>query len=103
MKRLSLPMYDIYHLDTQALTAKLAQRLQADVEWPDDLLLSQTCGYPLMTQLPDVQLVGAFQLSATGCNGTRYRSWLGGARGGWGSRAGGFSRTPRGGMLVFRL
>ena len=42
----------------------------------DDLLLSQTCGYPLMTQLPDVQLVGAFQLSAPGCDGARYRSWL---------------------------
>lgn len=42
----------------------------------DELLLSQTCGYPLMTQLPDVQLVGAFQLSAPGCDGARYRSWL---------------------------
>lgn len=41
-----------------------------------DLLLSQTCGYPLMTQLPDVQLVGAFELSAPGCRGARYRSWL---------------------------
>lgn len=41
-----------------------------------DLLLSQTCGYPLMTQLPDVQLVGAFELSAPGCRGACYRSWL---------------------------
>lgn len=29
-----------------------------------------------MTQLPDVQLVGAFELSAPGCRGARYRSWL---------------------------
>ena len=85
MKRLALPMYDIHHPNTQALSAKLAQRLQADVEWPkdllkhwraSDLLLSQTCGYPLMTQLPEVQLVGAFTLSAPGCDGARYRSWL---------------------------
>ena len=85
MKRLSLPMYDIHRPHTQALTARLAQPLRADVEWPedllahwraDDLLLSQTCGYPLMTQLPDVQLVGAFELSAPGCDGARYRSWL---------------------------
>lgn len=85
MKRLSLPMYDIHHPDTQALTGILAQRLRAEVEWPTDLpthwrdgnlLLSQTCGYPLVTMLPDVQLVGAFQLSAPGCDGARYRSWL---------------------------
>ncbi|MDU6433736.1 MAG: PhnD/SsuA/transferrin family substrate-binding protein [Pantoea sp.] len=85
MKRLSLPMYDIHHPDTRALTGILAQRLRAEVEWPadllahwraDDLLLSQTCGYPLVAMLPDVQLVGAFQLSAPGCDGARYRSWL---------------------------
>lgn len=29
-----------------------------------------------MTQLPDAQLVGAFELSAPGCDGARYRSWL---------------------------
>ena len=29
-----------------------------------------------MTQLPDVQLVGAFELSAPGCRGACYRSWL---------------------------
>lgn len=29
-----------------------------------------------MTQLPEVQLVGAFLLSAPGCDGARYRSWL---------------------------
>ena len=59
--------------------------MQADVAWPRDLLphwrdenllLSQTCGYPLMTLLPDVQLVGAFYARAPGCTGLRYRSWL---------------------------
>jgi len=78
-------MYDIHRPHTQALTATLAQLSGADVEWPEDLLahwragdllLSQTCGYPLMTQLPDVQLVGAFELSAPGCRGACYRSWL---------------------------
>ena len=85
MKRLALPMYDIHHPDTLALAGTLARRLQAELEWPtdllahwraDDLLLSQTCGYPLMTALPEAQLVGAFQLSAPGCDGVRYRSWL---------------------------
>ncbi len=42
----------------------------------DDLLLSQTCGYPLVALLPEVQLVGAFQSRAQGCYGLRYRSWL---------------------------
>lgn len=42
----------------------------------DDLLLSQTCGYPLVTLLPDVQVVGAFCYSAAGCEGPNYTSWL---------------------------
>lgn len=59
--------------------------MQADVAWPQDLLphwrddhllLSQTCGYPLVALLPDVQLVGTFHSSAQGCEGLRYRSWL---------------------------
>mgnify|MGYP004707558051 FL=1 len=59
--------------------------MQAEVEWhsellphwrDENLLLSQTCGYPLVALLPEVQLVGAFQSSAQGCEGLRYRSWL---------------------------
>ena len=59
--------------------------VQVEVAWPsdllphwrdEDLLLSQTCGYPLVALLPNVQLVGAFQSSAQGCAGLRYRSWL---------------------------
>jgi ABC-type phosphate/phosphonate transport system substrate-binding protein len=41
-----------------------------------ELLLSQSCGFPLMTQLPDVQVVGAFHYAAPGCEGVNYRSWL---------------------------
>ena len=90
MPIISLPMYDIHHpttLDlTSALTTLLTQHgLQAEVEWhsellphwrDENLLLSQTCGYPLVALLPEVQLVGAFQSSAQGCEGLRYRSWL---------------------------
>ncbi|ORM68778.1 phosphate/phosphite/phosphonate ABC transporter substrate-binding protein [Pantoea rwandensis] len=90
MPIISLPMYDIHHPTTLGLTAALTTLLkkrgvQAEVEWHSDLLphwrddnvlLSQTCGYPLVTSLPDVQLVGAFQSSAQGCEGLRYRSWL---------------------------
>lgn len=59
--------------------------MPAEVSWPQDLLphwrdeqllLSQTCGYPLVELLPDVQLVGTFLSSAQGCDGQRYRSWL---------------------------
>jgi ABC-type phosphate/phosphonate transport system substrate-binding protein len=41
-----------------------------------DLLLSQTCGYPLVTLLPEVQTVGCFHYSAPGCEGIDYRSLL---------------------------
>lgn len=90
MPIISLPMYDIHHPTTLGLTAALTTLLkqrgvQAEVEWHNellphwrdaDLLLSQTCGYPLVALLPYVQLVGAFQSSAQGCEGLRYRSWL---------------------------
>lgn len=41
-----------------------------------ELLLSQSCGFPLMTLLPDVQVVGTFHYAAPGCEGPHYRSWL---------------------------
>lgn len=40
------------------------------------LILSQTCGYPLVTQLPEVQVVGCFHYTAAGCEGSHYRSFL---------------------------
>ena len=87
---LALPMYAIHPPATQALmqamVALLAQHgITAEPVWPDDLLthwqddrllLSQTCGYPLVSQLPEVQLVGAFHYHAPGCIGRDYRSWL---------------------------
>lgn len=59
--------------------------LPANLSWPDpllphwqrsDLLLSQTCGYPLVTKLTGVQVVGAFHYAAPGCEGPNYRSWI---------------------------
>ena len=42
-----------------------------------DLLLSQTCGYPLTHALAGkVQLVGAFHYAAAGCEGASYRSMV---------------------------
>lgn len=87
---LALPMYDIDRPTTVALSQALvtllaqhgtaAQPIGPDdllTHWQDDrLLLSQTCGYPLMTRLPAVQLVGTFHYSAPGCRGPDYRSWL---------------------------
>lgn len=93
-KLLSFPMYDVHRPDTQALWSSLlpllaqeglaAERLS--IVWPDrdlpshwqdeNLLLSQTCGYPLMTQLPDVQLVGAFHYGVAGCDERAYSSLL---------------------------
>jgi len=87
---LALPMYAIHPPATralmQALGALLAQHdIATQPVWPEDLLahwqdnrllLSQTCGYPLVSQLPAVQLVGAFHYLAPGCTGHNYRSWL---------------------------
>ncbi|MGK3141649.1 phosphate/phosphite/phosphonate ABC transporter substrate-binding protein [Pantoea sp. C2G6] len=88
--RLALPMYAINRPATQALMQAMTtllgrQNIVAQPGWPDDLLahwqderllLSQTCGYPLVTQLAAVQLVGLFHYTAPGCAGPDYRSWL---------------------------
>jgi ABC-type phosphate/phosphonate transport system substrate-binding protein len=49
-----------------------------DAHWRDPrLLLSQTCGHPLVTRLASrVQVVGAFRYTAPGCSGILYRSEL---------------------------
>jgi ABC-type phosphate/phosphonate transport system substrate-binding protein len=91
---LSLPMYDVNRPDTQALWSALMPLLVAEglaaerlnIVWPEDnlpahwqdenLLLSQTCGYPLAKLLPRVQLVGNFHYSAPGCERNLYRSFL---------------------------
>lgn len=88
---IAFPMYDLYRPDTEALIRAVGERLAAkgmtvNSCWPQDallshwrsdaLLLSQTCGFPLVTQLPDVQTVGCFHYSAPGCEGFHYRSLL---------------------------
>lgn len=90
----SLPMYDADPAAAEALWQALAGRLEAHgvegipaaLAWPDDLarhwhdpalLLSQACGYPLVRDLSaSVQLIGAFEYSAQGCEAARYRSLL---------------------------
>lgn len=89
--QIAFPMYDLYRPDSEsllrALQSLLAERgIVAEPVWPEgdlpehwrseDLLLSQTCGFPLVTQLPDVQVVGSFHYSAPGCEGAGYRSFL---------------------------
>ncbi|SEL10263.1 ABC-type phosphate/phosphonate transport system, substrate-binding protein [Kosakonia sacchari] len=87
----SLPMYDLHRADTVALGGVLkelfaARGIIATHVWPppdllthwqeDALLLSQTCGYPLVTQLDKVQTVGCFHYQAPGCEGIGYCSFL---------------------------
>ena len=90
----SLPMY-VSNLDavTQlwaAVAAQLREQGLANtpqaLTWPTDLhahwlnpdlLLSQTCGYPLMDDLAGkVQLIGCFQYDAPGCEGITCHSAL---------------------------
>ncbi|MBC7682504.1 MAG: PhnD/SsuA/transferrin family substrate-binding protein, partial [Ferruginibacter sp.] len=65
-------------LNIASMPAALAQPADLLAHWLDpELLLSQTCGYPLTHALAGrVQLVGAFRYSAPGCDGLRYRSQL---------------------------
>jgi ABC-type phosphate/phosphonate transport system substrate-binding protein len=94
MRIASLPMYDAnpgavgqwWLAISRALLAHGIDDVPEALEWPTDLnahwrdprlLLSQTCGYPLMTTLlREVQVVGAFHYTAPGCSGFRYRSEL---------------------------
>jgi ABC-type phosphate/phosphonate transport system substrate-binding protein len=93
----ALPMYFPPREALQAFWAALADLLRADAAcagldipqtlgWPDDvhaqwqepeLLLSQACGFPLMTLLAGkVQLVGTFAYQAPGVQGIDCRSQL---------------------------
>ena len=94
MRRASLPMYDADPEAVGAWWQAIARALRdqgvADVPlWLDEppelhahwrdpgLLLSQTCGFPLVTTLrDDAQVVGAFRYGAPGCSGIAYRSEL---------------------------
>jgi ABC-type phosphate/phosphonate transport system substrate-binding protein len=89
----SLPMYDLPELEsaTDSLWSVIAAKLiprgidapksltrgaKLDKIWTDpDLLLAQTCGYPLVTSLAGkVQLLATPCYDATGCEGPLYRS-----------------------------
>ena len=93
----ALPMYFPPHAALQAFWADLAALLHADpsiqgigipallsqpadchAQWLEpDLLLSQACGYPLVTQLAGkVQLVGTFAYQAAGVQGIDCKSQL---------------------------
>ena len=94
MRIASLPMYDANQAAVEAWWRAIAHALrvrgvadvpavldkpaQLDAHWRDPrLLLSQTCGYPLVTSLlQSVQVVGAFRYTAPGCSGVDYRSDL---------------------------
>jgi ABC-type phosphate/phosphonate transport system substrate-binding protein len=94
MRIASLPMYDAdpeavgawWRAISRALHAQgvgdvpqsLDEPIELDAHWRDPrLLLSQTCGYPLVTSLRStVQVVGAFHYTAPGCSGVDYRSDL---------------------------
>jgi len=91
---LAFPMYAVNRADNEVLTSCVRALLDKHgvptgdflSGWPQDnllshwrhphLLLSQTCGFPLMTQLPQVQTVGCFHYTAPGCDGIHYRSVL---------------------------
>ena len=76
----------LWELVRQALTAHGLERLPAALTWPQDhhahwltpdLLLSQTCGYPLTHALAGkVQLVGCFAYDAPQCEDILCRSVL---------------------------
>ena len=61
-----------------SIPAQLTTATDCHLQWlQPDLLLSQACGYPLVTQLAGkVQLVGTFAYDAPGVQGTDCRSQL---------------------------
>lgn len=93
-RRASLPMYFPQDPRVRAFWAVLAGLLEqaginevpARLSEPEDLhahwlepdlLLSQTCGYPLVTQLKDrVQVLGTFAYGVPGCEGIICRSQI---------------------------
>jgi ABC-type phosphate/phosphonate transport system substrate-binding protein len=92
----SLPMYDLPELRaaTDAWWQGLATAMRSE-DIPDvpkhlsraeddaafwreeELLLSQTCGYPLMTKFKDdLKLIGTPNYDVAGCDGSQYCSWV---------------------------
>lgn len=95
-RRASLPMYDLPELRPAhaALWSAIAENLAqagldgvpdlltfdgepADLWQAPDLLLSQTCGLPLVTSLGNtVKVVATPRYSAPGCSGSRHRGFI---------------------------
>lgn len=91
-RSVSLPMYDADRAAVQAWWRVLAKAMHNEglrglppmLDWPVDLeahwrdpslLLSQTCGYALFTDLRDrIALIGTLRYNAPGCSGIEYRS-----------------------------
>ncbi len=90
---ISMPMYGVVREDGEQFWQVLRGQLRllsgddfpTRLLWPEDLLthwqqpnllLSQTCGFPLVALLPQVQLIGTFSYAAPGCSGPYYRSFL---------------------------
>lgn len=93
MMQVSLPMYGVGREQAESFWQVLRDKLlrlglpaaPERLSWPDDLaqhwrrddlLLSQTCGYPLVSTLSQVQLIGTYHYRVEGCGGPNYRSWL---------------------------
>jgi ABC-type phosphate/phosphonate transport system substrate-binding protein len=90
----SLAMYPFAHLRTaydqlwSAVSSTLEgapETLDRDIDlhvaWGSpDLLVGQTCGWPLITALPDVAVIGAFDLHVPFAHDGRYRSVIIGDR-----------------------
>ncbi len=91
--QVSLPMYGVTHQPAESFWRVLRDKLlqlglplaPEQLVWPhdlaqhwlqDDLLLSQTCGYPLVSSLQQVQLIGTYHYRVEGCEGANYSSWL---------------------------
>ncbi|MDR3494470.1 MAG: phosphate ABC transporter substrate-binding protein, partial [Ancalomicrobiaceae bacterium] len=92
----SLPMYLFDRAAVDAFWSALAGVLRVHglkevpeaLNWPEpedlhshwrreDLLVSQTCGYPLVLGLNGaVRVLGAFNYAADGCDGALYRSYV---------------------------
>jgi ABC-type phosphate/phosphonate transport system substrate-binding protein len=88
----ALPMYNVtpaLAADWRGLLDDVLHQVEPDTQVADpgddlhafwrrpDLLISQTCGYPLMSGLRDhVQLVATPQFDAPGCTGANYSSVL---------------------------
>jgi ABC-type phosphate/phosphonate transport system substrate-binding protein len=68
----------LHHFGVSHTPQELSHPLDLHEHWAaPDVLLSQTCGYPLVTELEGkVRIVGAFSYDAAGCEDIFYRSFL---------------------------